>query len=1095
MNQDGYFPDIQWEINGNKLKMISGNPQFANSNLPERNLENRNDLLDYLGCKNRTNRFVEGNVYILSKKIVDILFVDKKLYNILNEPGDFDYNWVRKRYGLSGSLNTIYKEFKEKKLSPRDNLSYDGYIEHAFERVVLNLCENTQFLYLRDQKINILIRNTYRPSYFPKCINSILNQTHQNFKVIMCYDDDDCLEYLDKYKNNPKIEIFKATEVNRTGQAFYNLYCNQLLDKVKKGWIMFLDDDDLLINKNSLQNIASNLDNKDDMLFWKVKIANRIIYPKNIHNIEKFNVSGIGFCFNSKYKNLARWDCERCSDYRFITKLLKNKKDFKRKFVNKILTGVQHTDKMGLLGQKEKIKEENVIDISSLTNMIGNINAYKELFPCANKQIVNIKQPIAPKARINTNNVLKKLDINKTKLGLCMCVHNRYKLTKLCLQYLNSLSFEKIIICYSDDNAYNNLSEFHNNEKNFFIKSDNYPVSLKWNNCIKASKQFKLDGIMLLGDDDIIDEKYVNYCKLYLENKYDYITNLKWYYLIIEDKIIAKSRYINRTNYDGLGSGRVISKRILEIYNYNIYNFNLNKSLDSNSFDVFKKSIQKIHYSDEYFVYCLSFSNDKSGITINGSTISFLKHIYRNSETIITCDRIYEILTSRQLDINEEIPIDIIYTNLDNNSQGTYKYLTCYQYLSLYKNLLSLNHNKKSNDSFSNNITFLNKIYNHDNSYYNKLDKDICKHVDCYNKNAFRVNSSSLNMNYDVLKNTKYIFFINYLIKNNSNNSNITIKFNNSCSYSVVSNQYNCDKLLLFNSKENKKINFELYRNSSELIIKNILLFNVDEYELKLSNNIMFRNGKLPLITEIDSTNHNIKKKYNMIFCIPIHYRFDILNIVISNIMKSSLSVGIILVYSNDKNYDYCEKVKQKYEDIFPIWCHNIVSCKFNISIKYLQCLDYECAMILGSDDIVTPKYIMESYNHVINNDTDIYGTTSFNIIHNSSIYKFKYINNNKDFPIGCGRVLSKKFLQECDYNIFDLITTQLDTLLVLLIKDIDTNKGKYKFNLVESGDIYTFKRGNDMMNPINKIFANSKKADCNYSVYKLPATDINFLL
>ena len=27
-NYDGYFPDIQWQINDNKLKMISGNPNL-----------------------------------------------------------------------------------------------------------------------------------------------------------------------------------------------------------------------------------------------------------------------------------------------------------------------------------------------------------------------------------------------------------------------------------------------------------------------------------------------------------------------------------------------------------------------------------------------------------------------------------------------------------------------------------------------------------------------------------------------------------------------------------------------------------------------------------------------------------------------------------------------------------------------------------------------------------------------------------------------------------------------------------------------------------------------------------------------------------
>lgn len=354
-NYDGYFPDIQWEIQGNKLKMITGNPQFANSNLPEINLENRNDLLGYIGCENRTNRFVEGNVYILSKKIVDILFVDKKLYNILNGPYDFDYNWVRKRYGLSGGVNNIYNYFKTNNLPPKDKLSYDGYIEHAFERVVLNLIKSHKYILLKQppKLFNILIRNTYRPSYFPKCINSILNQTYQNFKIIMCYDDDHCLEYLDKYKGNPKIEIFKAKPVDKTKRAFYNLYCNQLLEKVKEGWVMFLDDDDVLANKTTLEKINTNLNYDNDILFWKVKIGNNIVYPKNINNIQKYSISSIGFCFNSKFKNFGSWNSERCSDYKYVTELLQNKKDFKRKFLDNILTEVQHGRIMGLLGKKE----------------------------------------------------------------------------------------------------------------------------------------------------------------------------------------------------------------------------------------------------------------------------------------------------------------------------------------------------------------------------------------------------------------------------------------------------------------------------------------------------------------------------------------------------------------------------------------------------------------------------------------------------------------------------------------------------------------------------------------------------------------------
>jgi len=141
-DNDSYFPDIKWKIINGRLKMISGNPENINTNGPERNLLYRNEILKYLNCKNYTNIFTEGNVYILKNTIINKLFTDKYLYNILNEPGDFDYNWVTCRYGIKGDIKQVYDEFKFKKLKPRDEYSHDGYIEHVFERVVLNCCSN-----------------------------------------------------------------------------------------------------------------------------------------------------------------------------------------------------------------------------------------------------------------------------------------------------------------------------------------------------------------------------------------------------------------------------------------------------------------------------------------------------------------------------------------------------------------------------------------------------------------------------------------------------------------------------------------------------------------------------------------------------------------------------------------------------------------------------------------------------------------------------------------------------------------------------------------------------------------------------------------
>ena len=114
------------------------------------------------------------------------------------------------------------------------------------------------------------------------------------------------------YKTLSEIEIFKAAEVDKSLQAFYNLYCNQLLDRVTDGRIMFLDDDDILTDKTALEEINNNFYRNEEILFWKVKFGNKIIYPKDINNIQRYHISGIGFCFSSKYKKLVKWDSERC---------------------------------------------------------------------------------------------------------------------------------------------------------------------------------------------------------------------------------------------------------------------------------------------------------------------------------------------------------------------------------------------------------------------------------------------------------------------------------------------------------------------------------------------------------------------------------------------------------------------------------------------------------------------------------------------------------------------------------------------------------------------------------------------------------------
>lgn len=358
---DSYFPDIKWEIIDGRLKMLSGNPEYENSNLPERNLLYRNEILKYLNCDNNTNIFTEGNVYILKNTVINKLFTDKYLYNILNEPDDFDYNWITYRYGIKGDIKQVYDEFKLKKIKPRDEKSYDGYIEHVFERIVMNLCSNVKYDNDVDL-INILIRTTYRPEYFKQCINSILSQSYTNYKIICCYDDKRCLNYLKEYEGI--IEYFYVNEENNNSHK-YNLYCNVLMDKVKDGWIMFLDDDDKLSNNNTLQSIKYELNNINQILFWQVNIAGNIIIPEDVEKIEKYKISTIGFCFHSNFKNLSRWIPYRCSDFYFVNELVSNY-SFKRIKLNKTLTETQHNNLTGSHGEQNEYPFEEYIEYNNI---------------------------------------------------------------------------------------------------------------------------------------------------------------------------------------------------------------------------------------------------------------------------------------------------------------------------------------------------------------------------------------------------------------------------------------------------------------------------------------------------------------------------------------------------------------------------------------------------------------------------------------------------------------------------------------------------------------------------------------------------------
>jgi len=199
-----------------------------------------------------------------------------------------------------------------------------------------------------ETKINILVRTSNRPIYFKQCIESILNQNYTNYKVIIGYDKVESLEYLNNYKNNSKIEIYHMTTTSKE-RFKHNLYLNTLMDKVTDGFIMYLDDDDMMTYNNSLNILNENIINDDDLIIWKFMRPDKLIYPQSTI-IKLGHISGCAYSFNNKYKYNSRWVDRQCSDYHFITGLLKKTK-LNIKIIDYILTRIISDDRIGNFGK------------------------------------------------------------------------------------------------------------------------------------------------------------------------------------------------------------------------------------------------------------------------------------------------------------------------------------------------------------------------------------------------------------------------------------------------------------------------------------------------------------------------------------------------------------------------------------------------------------------------------------------------------------------------------------------------------------------------------------------------------------------------
>lgn len=137
--------------------------------------------------------------------------------------------------------------------------------------------------------VTIILPNYNHASYLPERLDSIFNQTHQNFEVIILDDcsSDESLAILNPYKNHPKTAHFEVNEQN-SGSPFKQWQKGLKLAKGDFVWIAESDDYcDLNFLESQLRQIREQ--NLDVVVAETKSVKNKKITGRILHPVFKEN--------------------------------------------------------------------------------------------------------------------------------------------------------------------------------------------------------------------------------------------------------------------------------------------------------------------------------------------------------------------------------------------------------------------------------------------------------------------------------------------------------------------------------------------------------------------------------------------------------------------------------------------------------------------------------------------------------------------------------------------------------------------------------------------------------------------------------------
>jgi len=154
---------------------------------------------------------------------------------------------------------------------------------------------NSELIHTIMTTFSILIAHYNNYHYFTDCYKSILNQTYQNFEVIIvddCSTDESYQKIIALTNNNPKVKIFRNNE--NQGVGFTKRRCIELASGEICG---FLDPDDALA-ENALEKSIENHTENNVATYSRFYLCDSNLIPNRFFPHSRFVKNGSRKFFN-----------------------------------------------------------------------------------------------------------------------------------------------------------------------------------------------------------------------------------------------------------------------------------------------------------------------------------------------------------------------------------------------------------------------------------------------------------------------------------------------------------------------------------------------------------------------------------------------------------------------------------------------------------------------------------------------------------------------------------------------------------------------------------------------------------------------------